>query len=318
MLGLVPRNLPESVPSRNVVEQKRPFSHHGFSKAGFPPYLSMTMMKKSFKPLFLSILTVSLPQISRLGFADSYSTGAGADAFVAAGPSGNLADNNYGGGGALALAAAGLPNGEFQSVLRFDLSGARSAFDSRYGAGGWFVQSVSLQLSSSPHSNAIYNDVAPGLFALSLMQNNSWVEGTGNASNPAANGITFNSLHDTFISAADQPLGTFSFDGKTSGINSYSLQLTPGLISDIDSGGNVSLRGFAADNAVSYLFSSRVGTPASVQPQLVITAVPEPGALAIFGLGVGMLLLCRPRSGQRWVRPVRSGSFVSQNDLRFR
>ncbi|HEV8541965.1 MAG TPA: PEP-CTERM sorting domain-containing protein [Verrucomicrobiae bacterium] len=253
---------------------------------------SMTMMKNSFKPLFLSALAIWFTEISQLVFADSHSTVAGADAFVAAGPSDNLADNNYGGGGALAIAAPGLPNGEFQSVLKFDLSGARSAFDSRYGAGGWFVQSVSLQLSSSPHSNAIYNDVAAGLFSISLMQNNSWVEGTGNASSPAANGVTFNSLHSTFIGAADQPLGTFSFDGKTSGINNYSLQLTPDLISDIDSGGIVSVRAFAADNTVSYLFSSRAGTPASVQPQLVITAVPEPGTLAIFGLGIGMLLLC--------------------------
>src|SRR5690242_3498629 len=65
-----------------------------------------------------------------------------ADAFVTTGPSNNLISNNYGGGGTLALSAAGLANGEFQSVLQFDTSGAKSLFDSAYGAGLWSVQSV--------------------------------------------------------------------------------------------------------------------------------------------------------------------------------
>jgi len=256
------------------------------------------MMKKALQPLLLSIAAISLPGMWPGTFADSYSTVPVADAFVAAGPSGNLANNNYGGGGALAVAAPGLPNGEFQSVIKFDLSGARNTFDIRYGAGGWFVQSVSLQLSSSPHNNAIYNDVAPGLFGVSLMQNSSWAEGTGNASNPANNGITLNTLHNTFMnSAADQTLGTFSFNGQTSGINNYSLSLSSDLPSDVLAGNSISLRLSAADNVVSYLFTSRAGTPITVQPQLVITAIPEPGILALFSFGFG-LLFCR-RVGQR-------------------
>src|SRR5262249_50899311 len=150
-----------------------------------------------------------------------------ADAFVATGPTNNLSNNNYGGGGALAVAAPGLTNGEFQSVLRFDLSGARNSLDAQYGTGQWSVDGISLQLTSSPHNNAIYNDVAAGRFGVSLMQNNSWVEGTGNASNPANNGITYNTLQSTFINTAlDQPLGTFSFNGGTSGSNVYSLTLS--------------------------------------------------------------------------------------------
>jgi hypothetical protein len=226
--------------------------------------------------------------------AASYTTNAIADAFVANGPTGNLSGNNYGGGGALAVAASALPNGEFQSVLKFDVSGARNTFNAQYGAGNWSVSSVSLQLSSSPHSNAIYNDVAAGNFDVSLMQNNSWVEGTGNASNPSATGISLNTLQSTFINnSADQALGNFMFPGGTSGINSYSLNLTSGLTGDIASGSQLSLRMFAADNSVSYLFSSRTGTPASVQPQLIIVAIPEPGTLALFGLSLVMLLVHR-------------------------
>src|SRR6478672_2565422 len=142
------------------------------------------------------------PAIVLQGFGASLSTSAIADAFVAAGPTGNLADNNYGGGGALAVAAGALPNGEFQSVIRFDLSSVRSSLDAQFGAGQWSIQSVSLQLSSSPHSNVIYNNIAAGLFGVSLMQNNSWVEGTGNASSPTSDGITYNTLQNTYINNA--------------------------------------------------------------------------------------------------------------------
>ena len=40
---------------------------------------------------------------------------------------------------ALAVAASGLPNGEFQTVLKFDLSGARDAFNAQFGAGEWSI-----------------------------------------------------------------------------------------------------------------------------------------------------------------------------------
>src|SRR4051812_28847599 len=229
--------------------------------------------------------------------AASYASFAIADAFVATGPDGSLRDNNYGGGGALAIAAAGLPNGEFQSVIRFDLAGARTFFDAQYGMGAWTVQSVSLQLSSSPHGNVIYNDIAAGAFGISLMSNNSWVEGTGNASNPGTAGITFNSLQYSFISPSDQGLGVFNFPGGTSGANNYSLGLTSGLNSDILGGANASLRLFAADGSVSYLFSSRAMS-AALQPQLIITAVPEPSALAVFGLGATLLIWRRARQMQ--------------------
>jgi hypothetical protein len=218
------------------------------------------------------------------------------DAFVATGPTGNLSDNNYGGGGALAIGASGLPNGEFQSVMMFDLSSARNSLDSQYGVGQWSILSVGLQLSSSPHNNAIYNNISPGLFSISLMQNNSWTEGTGNASNPGSSGITFNALRNLFVNnSLDQALGTFQFSGGSSGANQYSLGLTPGLLGDVTSGTGLSLRLFAADNDVSYLFSSRSAS-AALQPELIITAVPEPGTLALTGMSLGLLL---SRRGKR-------------------
>jgi hypothetical protein len=252
-------------------------------------------MKSAFRMVYPFAALTIYAALTPGSLAASLTTSAISDAFVATGPTSNLRTNNYGGGGALAVAAPGLPNGEFQSVIKFDFSGVRTALDSQYGAGQWLVQSVSLQLSSSPHNNAIYNNVAAGLFGVSLMVNNSWVEGTGNASNPASNGITFDTLQNTYInSAADQALGTFSFDGGTSGANAYSLSLSSDLLADLLAGGQASLRLFAADSVVSYLFSSRAASSSSLQPQLIITAVPEPGSLTCIGLVLGILFRVGP------------------------
>jgi len=239
-------------------------------------------------------------QRSGVALAATYSTNSFADTFVAAGPTGNLANNNYGGGGALAVAASGLAKGEFQTVLKFDLSGARDSFNAQFGAGDWLVQSISLQLTSSPHNNAIYNPIAAGSFGISLMQNNIWVEGTGTAGSPTTDGISFNSLQNSFIdSSADQDLGTFNFPGGSTGANTYSLSLSQDLVSDVLNGNEASFRMFAADEVVSYLFSSRSATAPSSQPDLIITAVsvvPEPGSLALVGLALGVIAVRRSRS----------------------
>lgn len=216
-----------------------------------------------------------------------------ADAFVATGPNGNLSGDNFGAAGALAIAAPGLPEGEFQSVMKFDLSGAASSFNSMFGAGQWIVQSMTLQLTSSPHNNAIFNVISPGQFNISLMQNNSWVEGTGTGGAPTTDGISFNSLQNTYINGAtDQALGTFSFGGGSSGVNSYTLGLTSGIVGDVMNGDEASLRLYAADNMVSYLLSSRMAG-SILSPALVIdvSAVPEPRTITIGAIaGIAVLL----------------------------
>jgi len=250
-------------------------------------------MKSSLKnPLTLAFAAI-FSFLAGAGSAASFNTGPISDAFVATGSSGNLSGNNFGAAGALAVAAPGLPQGEFQSVLQFDLSGARNSFDAQLGAGQWSIQSATLQLSSSPHNNAIFNNVAAGQFNVSLMQNNGWVEGTGTGGVPTTDGISYNSLQSTYINnVLDQSLGTFSFPGGTSGANSYGLSLASGLSDDLLAGIHLSLRLYAADNQVSYLFSSRMGG-AVLQPELTFTAVPEPASLALWAMGLAALLLLR-------------------------
>src|SRR2546423_306740 len=88
-------------------------------------------------------------------FGASYSTNA---------LTGNLANNNYGGGGSLTFGAPGVDAGEAQSVLQFNLGGAVSAFNSQFGAGQWSIDSVRLQFTAAPANNAIFNSPVAGSF----------------------------------------------------------------------------------------------------------------------------------------------------------
>jgi len=253
-------------------------------------------MKLSFFSICAALSLALTPTVQ----AATFTVIPNADAFVATGPTGNLSGDNFGAAGALALSASGLPQGEFQTVMRFDLSSAFNSFNAQYGVGQWSIQSVSLQLTSSPHNNAIFNNIAVGQFGVSLMQNNSWTEGTGTGGIPTTDGISFNSLQNTYVNPSlDQGLGTFNFPGGSSGANTYSLGLTSGLDADILDGGQLSLRLFAADANASYLFSSR--TTGGAAPELIITVVPEPGTIALGVLGLAVCSLFRsgflPKAG---------------------
>ena len=209
-----------------------------------------------------------------------------ADAFVTPGPNSSLATNNYGGAGTLVIAAPGLPQGEFQSVLQFNLGDVVSGFNTQFGSGQWSLQTVTLQLTATVANNAAFNAPAAGSFVVRWMQNDSWPEGGGSPGAPSANGITFATLQSSYLSAADANLGTFGFTGATSGVYSYALGLPPGFVSDIMAAGNVSLRMFAADGSASGVFNSRnFGTVAN-RPLLTLVAVPEPNTLALAGLAV--------------------------------
>lgn len=222
-----------------------------------------------------------------------------ADAFVATGPANNLVVSNYGGAGALALSAAGSLNGEFQSVLRFDTSSAKSSFDSLYGAGSWSLQSVTLQLTAASPNNPIFNTNRAGSFGVSWMQDDSWVEGSGTPNAPTASGITFSSLQGAFISLADEALGTFSYNGSSSGTFVYTLNLSTGFGADLLAGNLVGLRLSAVDSAVSYFSDSRTFNTATSRPLLSITAVPEPGTATLLVLS-GLLCAVRAVGARRY------------------
>ena len=204
---------------------------------------------------------------------------------------------NYGGAGQLAVSDAERAQGEYQSLMRFDLSGAKSSFDATFGAGQWTLQSATLRLSTANPNNPILNANQAGPFAVSWMQNDSWVEGTGTPMSPTTDGVTFSTL-PSFLSPQDQPLGSFNFAGGNSGANTYAFNLSAGLIGDVEGGGPLSVRLFAdAGMTVGYNFSSRTFQTTANRPVLTLTAtaVPEPatGALVV---AIVAILATRPKS----------------------
>ena len=227
-----------------------------------------------------------------------------ADAFLANGPSGNLANLNFGSAGTLAIAPSGSAKGEFDSVILFNMAAAASQFNTTYGAGNWTITGVKLSLASNfatqgqQPNNALFNTINGGAFGIDWLGNNSWVEGSGGgmgtAGYPANNMVSFDSISTLFSSGSDS-LGTFTYTppGNSSYLN-YTLPLDANLTSEAISGGNASLYFFAADNQVSYLFNSREFS--SNHPELTLTAdaVPEPASTALAVLGLcGVLFRIR-------------------------
>jgi hypothetical protein len=261
--------------------------------------------QQNMRALFGTACAFIVSTLISCGQPATFSSQSIADAFVTTGADGSLSSSNFGGAGALAVSASGLPQGEFQSVLKFDLSGAENSFNTQFGAGQWTIQSVTLQLTAAPHSNPIFNNIAAGQFNVSLMQNNSWVEGTGTGGVPTSDGISYNSLLGVYVNnASDQALGTFSFSGGSSGQDSYTLTLSSGLVADVMSGSDASLRLFAADDSVSYLFDSRTGGGSSAfHPDILLDAVPVPeprtAALCVASLAVLWLVQSSRRFKRR-------------------
>jgi hypothetical protein len=215
-----------------------------------------------------------------------------ADAFVSsANPS-----SNYGGAGALAISAAGLPKGEFNSLLKFDLAAAKSNFDATFGNGLWVIDSITLQLTTVSPNTALFNGngAGPGgtnvnfagLFSIEWLSNDAWVEGTGTPAAPNSSGITF-SLLPTFRSVVDESLGTFAFAGGTSGSQNWNLGLSTSFVADAAAGNAVSLLMLPGDAGVSFLGGSKSITIVDNRPMLSVSAsaVPEPGTSSLMMLG---------------------------------
>src|SRR5262245_27706428 len=125
---------------------------------------------------FILSIVCFLTALTQAALATTVTFNPTQDAFVSSANS----TNNYGKAGALLVNAVGLPKGEFDSLLEFNLASAKSTFDSTFGAGQWTIQSITLQLTSASPNNALFNSPnAAGQFTLTWMLNDSWVEGTG-------------------------------------------------------------------------------------------------------------------------------------------
>jgi hypothetical protein len=230
------------------------------------------------------------------------------DAFLASGSPGNphganLTSLNFGGAGTLAIAPAASPDGEFDSIIKFNSAAAVNQFNTTYGAGNWTITGLTLSLASNfgvqgaaPNNN-IFNTINAGSFGINWLSYNGWTEGAGSGNGEAGypgNGeVSFNSI-STLLSGTVDSLGTYTYTPPGNNIYlTYNLPLDSGLVTDAAGGGDISLYFYAADNQVSYLFNSR--SYAQNHPELTLTVafVPEPSALAMAACGLVGLISIR-------------------------
>lgn len=227
-------------------------------------------------------------------------TSSNGDAFVTTGPDGSLDESNYGIAGALAVTAT-LAQGEFGSLLRFDVAAAKAGFDATYGAGLWSIDSIVLELTSAAPNNALFNNPnVSGNFQVFWFPDDSWQEGTGNPNVPATDGVRWVDLED--LATGSESEGTFSYEATDiTDITQYMLASSSGLLSDAMAGGQVSLSLSAADSTISAFFRSRNFGTAVNRPALIITAsaVPEPRRPVLLVMGAGCMLMRRCSRGAR-------------------
>ncbi|HEX4343182.1 MAG TPA: hypothetical protein VH255_07310 [Verrucomicrobiae bacterium] len=223
-----------------------------------------------------------------------------ADTFV----SGANPGLNYGNAGTLAIAPAGSPKGEFDSVIKFNFASTIAQFNALYGVNQWQITGLTLYLSSnfgtngSIPSNTLFNTIQSGNFGIDWLSGDNWVEGSGGGNGgtgfPGNSSVSFNSISNLFL-AGSSSLGTFLYNPPGNNVyTNYALPLNTGLVSDAMNGGDVSLYLFAADSQISYLFNSR--SFASGNPELVVSVIPEPTVISLAAMMATGLFLRRKKS----------------------
>jgi len=201
--------------------------------------------------------------------------------------------HNYGSAGALSVSGSiatnptsGLQEGLLDSFLQFNVAADVSTFNTAFGVGQWTISGVTLALTASTANNADFNYGA-GQFQVDWIGNNSWLEGTGTPASPATNGITYAQEPSILNSNVDESLGTFNYNGATSGQVKLTFGLPSGFLSEISTGGLASFYMTATPgSAIGFTFNSRNFTSSSAWPALDVTAIaiPEPSSVALLGL----------------------------------
>jgi hypothetical protein len=237
------------------------------------------MNRRAAKYFLLMLLSVHTQAQAQVTFTST----AADDAFLATGSPSNpkgtdLTGVNFGAAGVLDVAPASSADGEFQSVLKFNLSGATNLFNATYGP-NWIITSISLELAGNfatqgaQPDNAIFNPVSGGNFVIEWLADDNWVEGTGRPNASTTDGVTYNSLA-TLLTDMHEILCTNTYSPPGDNVHlTWPLPLKTNLLNDIAGGGAVSFRLYAADNRVSYLFNSHNYGNGN-QPLIHITAIP--------------------------------------------
>ena len=158
--------------------------------------------------------------------------------------------------GAAATNSAGQLNGIADSLAGFPMSNFVSSADTSFGTHDWLVTRAILRLhemGAPPHP--IFSR-GVGRFEVRWIGNDSWSEGTGTPSQPAANGLAYKDLSAILSPSQDETLGFFTNIGMD-GPLSFNLALTPSFVLDVRSGTEVGLYFTAASSQIGFTFDSR-------------------------------------------------------------
>lgn len=222
-------------------------------------------------------LTTTLVAIATASHAVWFTNSVSVDSFVRASAPGS----NYGGAGALtvsgsgAVNGSGVANGASDTFIRFNTGALVASFDSLFGTNNWVVNGARLRVAeTAAPNNALFNRGA-GAFEIRWIANDTWTEGTGTPSTPAARGIIHNDEAILLNAATDASLGTFTNAGVDGAI-SFSLALPAVFADDAAAGGEVGLFLTAIDPGIGFTFNARNSGTASARPYLEISAVAQP------------------------------------------
>ncbi len=234
------------------------------------------LVVKYFLFMLSGICTLAQAQVTFTGTTSD-------DAFLATGsptnPKGtDLTGANYGAAGVLAIAPAASTNGEFQSVLKFNLSAVTNLFNASYGP-NWAISGISLELTGNfatagvQPDNLMFSPISGGNFVIEWMADDNWLEGIGRPNTPTTDGVTYDSLF-TQLASAHEILCTNTYLPPGNNVHlTWALPLKTNLVNDITSGGAVSFRLYAADDHINYLFNSHNFGNGN-EPLLHVTAMP--------------------------------------------
>jgi hypothetical protein len=191
----------------------------------------------------------------------------------------------------------GIPQGRFDSVLKFNTAAAVQQFNSQFGPGNWMLSFVRLRVSElAAPPNPIFNR-GVGTFEVRWLASDDWTEGFGSPIFPSmpppeSNAMTWNFLQAFLPQTSETTLGTYS-NTLTNTTHFFTLSAAAPFVADLMAGGSVSLHMLPVSSTIGFTFRSGNYFSASSRPALQVTAVliPEPSTLSLLALGV----LPRPR-----------------------
>jgi hypothetical protein len=262
-----------------------------------------TVVRQSLK---LSGIAVVLGVLCQPGYADTQTLLSNADAYVR---NGGLANANFGADQNLGAKYATVASGvgfDRKDYISFNIASIKP----------FIIEDATLTLTVSDsilgnadNANQVYSF---SVYGLKNGAGDKWTEGTGTTAAPGVNGINWNNApgnntaSGNGVTSLATSLGSFTLTGRgTPGQQIVIPGLAPFLRADSNNLTTFIItrdtRQITADdtNNVVHNFASREQGPALAPQLTVITALaPEPGALALLGVGLlGMMALPLRRKG---------------------